>query len=156
MQHNPDRIVIWPGYFDARRSRRSGRRVSSDAAVTKPDLDGLVWAARSLGLKKMKRDEGASHPQRPHAKEGRLWVSASAASSSIGSDKKEEILQLIGTQWCELLRQRLDEEKKASSVGPKVGDKQGRSQRKVSSAAKQAATRAASSRKRRSNKKWKK
>ncbi len=38
MQHNPDRIVIWPGYFDARRSRRSGRRVSSDAAVAKPEL----------------------------------------------------------------------------------------------------------------------
>lgn len=156
MQHNPDRIVIWPGYFDARSSRRSGRRVSADSAVAKPDLEGLVWAARSLGLKKMKREEGVSHPQRPHAKEGRLWVSASAASNSIGSDKKEEILQMIGTQWSELLLQRKDEEKKASSAGPKVGDEKGRTQRKVSSAAKQAATQAASARKRRGSKKWKK
>jgi signal recognition particle subunit SEC65 len=156
MQHNPDRIVIWPGYFNARSSRRSGRRVSADAAVAKPDLDGLVWAARTLGLKKMKREEGISHPQRPHAKEGRLWVSASAASGSIGSDKKEEILQMIGTQWSELLQQRKEDEKKASSIGPKVGDKQGRSQRKVSSAAKQAASRAASARERRGRKKWKK
>ena len=27
MDHNPDRIAVWPGYFDAKTSRRSGRRV---------------------------------------------------------------------------------------------------------------------------------
>jgi signal recognition particle subunit SEC65 len=156
MDHNPDRVVIWPGYFDQRRSRRSGRRVSVDAAVAKPDMDGLVWAARSLGLKKMKREDDISHPQRPHAKEGRLWVSAKGAAESIGSAKKEEILQMIGTQWKEMQEERKKEELSASAAGPKTGDKQGRSQRKVSSVAKQAANRAASERKTRGRKKWKK
>lgn len=156
MEHNPDRIVIWPGYFDERLSRRSGRRVSKDASVAKPDLEGLVWAARAVGIKKMKKEENISHPQRPHGKEGRLWISTKGAEVAIGSSKKEEILQMIGTQWHELVEERKDEEIKASTTGPKVGDKKGRAQRKVSSAAKKAAARAASARKSKGRSKWKK
>ena len=156
MEHNPDRIAIWPGYFDQKLSRRSGRRVAKDAAVSKPDLDGLVWAARSVGIKKMKREENISHPKRPHGKEGRLWVSTKGASEAIGSSKKEEIIQMIGTQWHELSLERKEEEMKASKAGPKIGDKKGRSQRKVSSAARKAAARAAASRKTRGKSKWKK
>ena len=33
MEHNPDRIAIWPGYFDQKLSRRSGRRVAKDASA---------------------------------------------------------------------------------------------------------------------------
>ena len=59
MDHNPDRIAVWPGYFDAKVSRRSGRRVPRDSSVLKPDLEGLFIASRALGLKKInsiKRD----------------------------------------------------------------------------------------------------
>ena len=55
MDHDPDRLTLWPSYFDVRRSRRSGRRVAEDAAVKKPDLEGLYNAARSVGLRKIKR-----------------------------------------------------------------------------------------------------
>ena len=57
MDHNPDRIAVWPGYFDAKVSRRSGRRVPRDSSVLKPDLEGLFIASRALGLKKIKREE---------------------------------------------------------------------------------------------------
>ena len=67
MEHNPDRICVWPGYFDAKTSRRGGRRVPRDSSVLKPDLEGLYLAARKVGLKKIKREEGTSHPQRPYA-----------------------------------------------------------------------------------------
>ena len=83
MDHNPDRLCVWPGYFDLKSSRRSGRRVPKDAAVLKPDLDGLFMAARSIGLRKIKREEHTSHPRRPHGREGRLWVSSSGAKDSI-------------------------------------------------------------------------
>ena len=53
MDHNPDRIAVWPGYFDAKASRRSGRRVPKDSSVLKPDLEGLFIASRALGLKKI-------------------------------------------------------------------------------------------------------
>ena len=96
MDHNPDRIAVWPGYFDAKSSRRSGRRVPKDSSVLKPDLEGLFVASRALRLRKVKREERVSHPNRPHGKEGRLWVSKKGAKESIGASTNVEILQLIG------------------------------------------------------------
>ena len=130
MDHNPDRIAVWPGYFDAKVSRRSGRRVPRDSSVLKPDLEGLFIASRALGLRKVKREERVSHPNRPHAKEGRLWVSKKGAKESIGAGSKEEILQLIGGQWRQMQKDQRNDEKEAQKRGPKVGDKRARSQRK--------------------------
>ena len=53
MDHNPDRLCVWPGYFDMKRSRRSGRRVPKDASVLKPDLEGLFMAASAVGATEM-------------------------------------------------------------------------------------------------------
>ena len=131
MEHNPDRISVWPGYFNAKTSRRSGRRVPRDASVLKPDLEGLYLAARKVGLKKIKREEHTSHPSRPHGKEGRLWVSASGAESSIGAGSKEEVLQLIGGQWRQMQREQRNQAEKQASQGPQTGDRRARSQRKA-------------------------
>ena len=87
MDHNPDRLCVWPGYFDMKRSRRAGRRVPKDSSVLKPDLEGLFNAARAVGLRKIKREEHTSHPRRPHGREGRLWVSSSGAKESIGAEQ---------------------------------------------------------------------
>ncbi|MBL6733514.1 MAG: hypothetical protein ISP84_03095 [Candidatus Poseidonia sp.] len=131
MDHNPDRICVWPGYFDLKRSRRSGRRVPKDASVIKPDLEGLFMAAREVGLRKIKREEGTSHPRRPHGKEGRLWVSAAGAKESIGAGSKEELLQLIGGQWRQMQRDRKKQDEADTAKGPKAGDRMARSQRKI-------------------------
>ncbi|MAV02737.1 MAG: hypothetical protein CMA19_00470 [Euryarchaeota archaeon] len=149
MDHNPDRIAVWPGYFDAKVSRRSGRRVPRDSSVLKPDLEGLFIASRALGLKKIKREEKISHPNRPHGKEGRLWVSKKGANESIGASTKEEILQLIGGQWRQMQKDQRSNEKDAQVRGPKVGDKRARSQRKGANKAKAAQARAQRSQKRR-------
>ena len=130
MEHNPDRICVWPGYFDAKTSRRGGRRVPRDSSVLKPDLDGLYLAARKVGLKKIKREEGTSHPQRPYGKEGRLWVSSSGAKQSIGANSKEEVLQLIGGTWRQMQKDRKAAEKEQQAAGPRTGDRRARSQRK--------------------------
>ena len=100
MANHPDRIVVWPGYFDSKTSRRSGRRVSKDRSVANPTLDGLAYAARNAGIKKMKREDGVSHPARPSEKEGRLWISIKDAQSATGTDSKEESckrLEVLGT-----------------------------------------------------------
>lgn len=156
MDFNPDRMVLWPGYFNSKVSRRAGRRVPKDSSVPNPDLDGLIWAARSIGLRKIKTEEKVSHPSRPHEKEGRLWVSSKGAASDIGSGKKEEIMQMVGLKWREMLVERKNEEREATKAGPKAGDRRAKSQRKSSGAAKQAAARAAASRQNRGRKKWKK
>ena len=115
MDHNPDRICVWPGYFDLKSSRRSGRRVPKDASVLKPDLEGLFMAARQVGLKKIKREENISHPQRPNSREGRLWVSSAGAKDSIGAGTKEELLQLIGGQWRQIQRDQRQADKQQSA-----------------------------------------
>lgn len=130
MDHNPDRLSIWPGYFDIRVSRRNGRRVPKDSSVIKPDLEGLFMAARKVGLKKIKREEDSSHPKRPHGKEGRLWVSRSGAKQSIGANSKEELLQLIGGEWRQIQRSLKDADAKRVAAGPQTGDRRARSQRK--------------------------
>ena len=118
MEHNPDRLSVWPGYFDTRVSRRNGRRVPKDSSVIKPDLEGLFMAARKVGLKKIKREENTSHPRRPHGKEGRLWVSRSGAKQSIGGE------------WRQIQRDMKDADAKRVAQGPQTGDRRARSQRK--------------------------
>ena len=130
MDHNPDRVCVWPGYFDMKRSRRAGRRVPKDASVLKPDLEGLFNAARAVGLRKIKREEHTSHPRRPHGREGRLWVSSSGAKEAIGAGSKEELLQLIGGQWREMQRDQRQAVAQETARGPKTGDRRARSQRK--------------------------
>lgn len=130
MANNPDRLVIWPGYFDSKSSRRSGRRVSKDRAVLNPSLDGLAYAARNAGIRKMKKENGISHPSRPHAAEGRLWLSTTDALSATGASSKEGVLQAIGSAWKKQDAETKVAEKKAKISGPKAGDKQGRTQRK--------------------------
>ena len=130
MEHNPDRISVWPGCFNAKTSRRSGRRVPKDASVLKPDLEGLYLAARKVGLKKIKREEGTSHPRRPYGKEGRLWVSSAGAKQSIGANSKEEVMQLIGGVWRQMQKDRRASEQQQQAAGPKAGDRRARSQRK--------------------------
>lgn len=131
MDHNPDRLCVWPGYFDLKASRRGGRRVPKDSGVLKPDLEGLFAAARSIGLRKIKRDENISHPRRPHGREGRLWVSAIGAKESIGAGSKEELLQLLGGEWRQMQRDRRQAEQSKNQQGPKAGDRRARSQRKA-------------------------
>lgn len=142
MEHNSDRVAIWPGYFNSKKSRSSGRRVPMDSSVPNPDLEGLLWVARKVGITKMKREEGISHPKRPNQKEGRLWVSLSAACKILGTENKEEMMQVIGGVWRESYSQKLEQEKEDRKKGPKVGDKRARSQFKQNKAAQLAARRA--------------
>jgi signal recognition particle subunit SEC65 len=121
---------VWPGYFDARTSRRSGRRVPKDSSVLKPDLEGLFLAARKLGLKKIKREERVSHPARPHQGEGRMWVSRAGSKQSVGANSKEELLQLIGAQWRQMQRDQKEANADRAARGPETGDRRARSQRK--------------------------
>lgn len=42
-------LIFWPQYFDAKRSRSKGRRVSKKFAIEKVNLGDLAKAARNLG-----------------------------------------------------------------------------------------------------------
>ncbi len=124
-----DEMTLWTGYFDSRISRSDGRRVPKSASISKPSLEAVVWAARSAGIRKMRQEPEASHPSRPHAKEGRLVMPPSHALEVTGAKSKEGVMQAIG----KVLRNRSEqarEQGKDPSRAPAKGDRRRRAQRK--------------------------
>ena len=129
MTADKSKMIIWTRYFDSKLSRSEGRRVPKEASIPNPSLDAIVWAARDVGLSKMKRDTEASHPSRPHNNEGRLILSTQEAISVTKAESKEGVMQSIGLR----LRRQFKESKNDESVkkkSQKKGDRQIRTQRK--------------------------
>ena len=50
MSKNEGRVVIWPAYIDAERSRGDGRQISKRDAIEKPTVDEIMVAAMEMGL----------------------------------------------------------------------------------------------------------
>jgi len=129
MTADQSKMMLWTRYFDSKLSRSEGRRVPKEASIPNPTLDAIVWAARDTGLSKMKRDTDASHPSRPHSREGRLILSTQEAISVTKSNSKEGVMKTIGLR----LRHQFIESKNDDSStkkSQKRGDRQVRAQRK--------------------------
>ncbi len=84
-----NKLVLWPHYFDARRSRTAGRRVPSSLAVNEPDARWVESAARKAGFD-VTLEENAKHPSVPYRAVGRVVVSK--------SDTKEAIIRQVATK----------------------------------------------------------
>jgi signal recognition particle subunit SRP19 len=79
-----DKLVIWPIYFDASRSRIEGRVVSLQDAVHEPDLDMVITAALKSGFKpEIERDR--RHPKTWHQEEasGRVLIAKKGPKSAV-------------------------------------------------------------------------
>ncbi|MGB1586286.1 MAG: signal recognition particle subunit SRP19/SEC65 family protein [Thermoplasmatota archaeon] len=81
--------VLWPHYFDARLSRKAGRRVPSHLAISKPDAAWIQSAAKKAGFE-ADLDEEACHPSIPYKVVGRVLVQKRGS--------KEAALQAIAKQ----------------------------------------------------------
>lgn len=68
------RLVLWTEYFDARRSRREGRRVPAEWAIQGPKVEDIAAVAESLGLHPFIEKE-ARYPKNFTAR-GRVLVDA--------------------------------------------------------------------------------
>ncbi len=81
-----DKLVVWPLYFDAARSRSEGRAVSLQDAVKEPAIDDVMTAALRSGLKpEIEREK--KHPK--------TWTDASGRILVPKSQPKSEILKKI-------------------------------------------------------------
>ena len=130
MPHDPSKMSVWTGYFDSKLSRSAGRRVPKEASVPNPNLEAVAWAAKAVGISKMKRDTDASHPSRPHLGEGRLVLSTQDALSATSADSKEGVMQNIGLRLHSQTKEAKEQEGKQQARGPSKGDRQRRAQRK--------------------------
>ncbi len=70
-KHN--KIVLWPVYFDANKTREEGRRVPKNLAIPSPNLEEIQKAAKRIGLQPEVIHD-AIHPNSPRQKTGLLMI----------------------------------------------------------------------------------
>ena len=83
-------IILWPTYFDLKKSRDEGRRVPRKLGVDNPNVEDIYKAVKKLGYKaKMETDR--SHPGTPTGHEGRVLVDKTGV-------KKTELIALVAAE----------------------------------------------------------
>ena len=82
-----NKIVLWPVYFDANKTRIEGRRVPKKLAIPSPTLDEIQQAVKMTGLRPEIVPE-AIHPSSPRQKTGLLLIPK--------QDSKVDALRKIG------------------------------------------------------------
>ena len=75
-------IAIWPEYFDLRRTRAQGRRVSKALAVLNPTTEGIAKALAAMGAN-FKIDEDKAYPGNWHRHKGRVLVENSMPKTEL-------------------------------------------------------------------------
>jgi len=68
-----DRIIVWPAYFDAAKTRKDGRRVSESLAVPSPRTSEIKEAADRLRLEN-EFVPGKGYSRTPWTKTGMLLI----------------------------------------------------------------------------------
>jgi signal recognition particle subunit SRP19 len=76
-----DKYVLWPIYFDRRKTRKNGRRVTKDIAVPNASADEIVKAAKKLELNPVK--ENKAYPGRWWKREGQVLVDKAGSKTKI-------------------------------------------------------------------------
>lgn len=66
-------FVVWPEYFDSKRTRSEGRRVPKRMAIDFPKAVAIAEAAKKLGLNSTVEYEGA-YPRSWWTKSGKVRV----------------------------------------------------------------------------------
>jgi len=84
-----DKIIIWPAYFDSAKTRKDGRRVPKDLAVSSPKILEMKEVAEKLHLEcEIVMD--VAHPRTPWLKTGMLLAKRNEA--------KEQMIKKIAKQ----------------------------------------------------------
>jgi len=88
-----NKIVLWPVYFDANKTRMEGRRVPKKLATPSPNLDEIQKAAKRMGLQPEIIPD-AIHPSSPRQKTGLLIIPK--------KDSKVETLRKIAKELLDI------------------------------------------------------
>ena len=92
-----DWLVVWPLYFDKRRSRSDGRRVSLELSVERPTIKDLAAAAERLGLEYVVEGD-KRHPSTWFEESGRILVRKTLP--------KTKLLRALGRQLVAMRKSR--------------------------------------------------
>jgi signal recognition particle subunit SRP19 len=81
-----DHIILWPSYFDASKSRATGRRVPKSLAVQNPTSQELLEAVKAIGL------EATLLPDKAYP---RSWWGREGCVSVEKTLKKTELIEKV-------------------------------------------------------------
>ena len=82
--------VLWPEYFDAKRSRDQGRKVKRSLAVSEPTVDLIAKVVEKLGLE-YKVESDKSYPSNWYGHKGRVLVQKTMKKSQLLAKVGQEI-----------------------------------------------------------------
>lgn len=81
--------VLWPEYFDIKRTRDQGRKVNKNLAINEPTVEVISKALEELGIEHKVETE-KSYPSDWHGHKGRVLAEKTM--------KKSELLAKIGRE----------------------------------------------------------
>lgn len=84
-----DKVILWPAYFDATKTRGEGRKIPKNLAVPSPKIAELKEAAEKLGLEHELVFD-VCYPKTPWLKTGMLLV--------VKKESKTQILKKVAKQ----------------------------------------------------------
>ncbi|MEA2054469.1 MAG: signal recognition particle subunit SRP19/SEC65 family protein [Candidatus Thermoplasmatota archaeon] len=79
-----EKYVLWPIYFDRRKTKKEGRRIPRDNAVPNASVEEIMNAARKMGLNPQKEEK--AYPGRWWKKEGCVLVDRTKKKTKILKD----------------------------------------------------------------------
>lgn len=87
-----DKIILWPVYFDSKKTRLEGRRVSKNLAIPTPKLKEIERVVEQIGLEpEVVLDAG--RPNAPWQKTGLLMVSKRGPKTQVLRIVAKELLK---------------------------------------------------------------
>jgi signal recognition particle subunit SRP19 len=90
-----NKIVLWPVYFDANKTRMEGRRVPKKLATQSPNLDEIQKAVKRMGLQPEIIPD-AIHPSSPRQKTGLLIIPKKDSKVETLRKVAKELLDIRG------------------------------------------------------------
>ncbi len=85
-----EKVIIWPAYFDAGKTRKEGRRVSKNQAVPSPKIAEIEEGAKRLGLEtELILEKG--YPKAPWNKAGMLLVEKRGSKEKVISQIAKQV-----------------------------------------------------------------
>ena len=87
-------IILWSIYFDSIQTRKGGRKVSKNLAVSSPKIEHLQRAAKRLGLQPEVNFE-AAHPSCPWRKTGFLVLPKTESKTQMIKKVAKELSILL-------------------------------------------------------------
>ena len=88
-----DKAIVWPAYFDSKRTRQTGRRVPKSIAVHSPKISDIITAVSKIGFQYEVNLE-VSYPKKPWLKTGFLLVEKTGSKEKLISEIGKELFRI--------------------------------------------------------------